>query len=100
MSLAGLQDKEHTNKKHQWRPFRMGNVAVTVFSSFTPPRWGLRVCCLLPGGCVAGDCPCEMQEVEGTGSSWSFISGFALFFIFVFHSFQPEHELAVLTVSP
>lgn len=49
---------------------------------------------------MAGDCPCEMQEVEGTGSSWSFISGFALFFIFFFHSFQPEHELAVLTVSP
>lgn len=32
MSLAGLQDKEHTNKKHQWRPFRMGNVAQLLSS--------------------------------------------------------------------
>lgn len=57
----------------------MGKVAQLLSSTAFPTLVGSSGCAAsLAGGNVAGDCHCEMQEVEDTGSCWSFISGFVL----------------------
>lgn len=42
---------------------------------------------------MAGDCHFEVQEMEDTGSSWPFISGFAFLFILFFYFFSARARI-------
>lgn len=96
MSLAGLQNKEHTNKKHQWRLFRMGNVAQLLSSPALLLLVGSSGCAACLQEAVwqgTATLRCRRWKIQAALGRSFLVLHSSLFFSSVF--FQPEQELAV-----